>query len=285
MEFFQVQELGDGIFCLKDLSTVEMYLVVGEQRAALLDTGTGIGDLAGAVRGLTNKPVEVYLTHGHVDHAGGIYSFDRVHVHPADKALMQENARPGIRLAFAGFVGRAAGSTPWTQADFAPPHPIEICELEPGSTADLGGRTLTAVDMAGHTRGSLGYFDSATGTLFAGDGCNNSTFLFLPESASVEEYRDTLVRLKADWGAKVRRMMICHDYTCIPLQCIDEVLACCENVLAGASECEPFVFGFTPLACKNSIWAARGGARRVDGRFGNLAYDTNRKWKYGADKL
>ena len=94
MEFFQVQELGDGIFCLKDLSTVEMYLVVGEQRAALLDTGTGIGDLAGAVRGLTNKPVEVYLTHGHVDHAGGIYSFDRVHVHPADKALMQENARP-----------------------------------------------------------------------------------------------------------------------------------------------------------------------------------------------
>lgn len=41
MEFFQVQELGDGIFCLKDLSTVEMYLVVGEQRAALLDTGTG----------------------------------------------------------------------------------------------------------------------------------------------------------------------------------------------------------------------------------------------------
>lgn len=93
------------------------------------------------------------------------------------------------------------------------------------------------------------------------------------------------MRLKADWGAKVRRMMICHDYTCIPLQCIDEVLACCENVLAGASECEPFVFGFTPLACKNSVWAARGGARRVDGRFGNLAYDTNRKWKYGADKL
>lgn len=275
--FFEVTDLGQGICCLKDLSTVQMYLIEGTERAALLDTGTGVGDLAAVVRSLTDKPVEVLLTHGHVDHAGGIYAFDRVRVSEADRPLLRANADPAMRKAFADFVGQATGVHPWTAADFAPARPIELCAVAPGDVIDLGGRTLTVVDLAGHTRGSVGYVDSATATLFAGDGCNNSTFLFLPESTDVARYRQTLRRLKEDWGKKLRRMMICHDYTEVPLACIDEVLACCDSVLAGRDAKEPFVFGFEPLKCEHSAWAAAGGAARRDGKFGNVAYDMNRE--------
>lgn len=48
-----------------------MYLVEGEERAALLDTGTGVGHLKPCVDKLTDKPVSVLITHGHVDHAMG----------------------------------------------------------------------------------------------------------------------------------------------------------------------------------------------------------------------
>lgn len=278
-QYFEVTDLGQGIFCLKDLSTVEMYLVVGSERAALLDTGTGVGDLAAQVQALTDKPVEVFLTHGHVDHAGGIYAFDRIHVSEADRPLLKTNADPAMRRAFADFVGQATGVHPWTAADFAPARPIQVLPVAPGDMIDLGGRSLTVVDLAGHTRGSVGYVDSATATLFAGDGCNNSTFLFLPESTGVAAYRQTLARLKREWGGRLRRMMICHDFTEVPLECIDEVIACCDSVLADADAREPFVFAFEPLKCEHSAWAAAGGAARRDGKFGNVAYDLERKWE------
>lgn len=276
-QFFEVTDLGAGIFCLKDLSTVQMYLVEGRDRAALLDTGTGIGDLAAQVRTLTDKPVSVYLTHGHVDHAGGIYSFEQIHLSQADVPLLQENTRPERRKAFADFVGQVTGIHPWSEADFAAVRPIGIRTVSPGEEIDLGGRTLTVVNMAGHTRGSVGYFDSATATLFAGDGCNNSTFLFLPESTPVAEYRRTLLDLKARWGGRMQRMMICHDYTSVPLDCIDNVLACCDSILAGTDAREPFVFAFEPMKCRDSVWAAPGGATRKDGKFGNVTYDRSRE--------
>ena len=49
---------------------VDAYLVVGTQRALLIDaleTATGVLQ---AVRGLTDLPVALAITHGHCDHAG-----------------------------------------------------------------------------------------------------------------------------------------------------------------------------------------------------------------------
>lgn len=277
INYFDVSDLGDGMFCLKDLSTVQMYLVVGSQRAALLDTGTGIGDVAQAVRGLTGLPVDVYLTHGHVDHAGGIYAFDAVHVTEKDKDLMLEHAALEKREAFAAFVGHVTGQTPWTDADFIAPHPIAIKPLCPGQQIDLGGRSLTVVDLSGHTQGSVGYFDDATRTLFAGDGCNNSTFLFMHESATVTQYQHTLECLLAEWKPQLARMMICHDYNAVPLSCIDDALDCCERILAGTSDNEPFSFAFEPIDGQKCAWAVRGGPQRQDGKFGNIAFDTQKE--------
>ncbi|MFJ5760653.1 MBL fold metallo-hydrolase [Neobacillus sp. NPDC093182] len=53
-----------------------MYLVEGTVRAALIDTGTGVGDLKAYIDNLTDKPYFVMLTHGHVDHAMGAPAFD-----------------------------------------------------------------------------------------------------------------------------------------------------------------------------------------------------------------
>ena len=65
-----------------------MYLVEGKEKAALLDTGTGIGSLKACVQKLTDKPVMVLLTHGHVDHAMGAPEFEEVYMNHKDDYII-----------------------------------------------------------------------------------------------------------------------------------------------------------------------------------------------------
>lgn len=50
-------KLGDGIWHIEDNNRDSMYLVEGSEKAALIDTGMGSGDLPGFVRNLTKLPV------------------------------------------------------------------------------------------------------------------------------------------------------------------------------------------------------------------------------------
>ena len=64
-----------------------VYLVQGTHEAVLLDTGFGIGDLRGFVEQNVTTPYRVWLSHGHLDHAGGSAQFETVWLSPADFAL------------------------------------------------------------------------------------------------------------------------------------------------------------------------------------------------------
>lgn len=65
-----IKEIAPNTWCLNEMA-VQSFLVVGEERAALIDTGAGMGNLAKEVKEITDKPLYVLNTHGHVDHAGG----------------------------------------------------------------------------------------------------------------------------------------------------------------------------------------------------------------------
>ena len=84
---FRTERISTRVTRIFGFNTELMYLVEGNERAALLDTGSGFGSLRGCVEALTDKPVIVLLTHGHTDHALGAAEFDEVYISPLDEAV------------------------------------------------------------------------------------------------------------------------------------------------------------------------------------------------------
>ena len=69
----EVTLIADKTWLISDYYLDNYYLAVGDKKAALIDTGCGIGNVLDEVREITDLPVEVLLTHGHLDHCGGMF--------------------------------------------------------------------------------------------------------------------------------------------------------------------------------------------------------------------
>lgn len=76
------QMVTHGVWAIDEFGTDIIYLVEGKEKAAVIDTGAGFGNLKHVIETLTDLPYVVLNTHGHVDHAGGNHAFEigRAHV-------------------------------------------------------------------------------------------------------------------------------------------------------------------------------------------------------------
>ena len=58
------------------LNQSNMYLLLGEERAMLIDTANGLSDIPAGLEEITDLPVFVVSTHGHYDHIRGNHFFE-----------------------------------------------------------------------------------------------------------------------------------------------------------------------------------------------------------------
>lgn len=150
-------------------SFVDIYLVAGSNKALVIDAGASGSDLASYIRTLTDKPVELVLTHGHGDHIAATAQFKKVYMSSRDFNLIKPHTP------FKDF--KASG----------------IKDLQGGEVFDLGGCKLEILALPGHTPGSIVLLDRERQLLFAGDALGSgSLWMQLPESSSVEEFRDEI---------------------------------------------------------------------------------------------
>lgn len=152
------------------VTTVNMYLVVGRERAALIDSGMGIGDLRAEVDKLTSLPCIVLNTHAHWDHIGANTSFDQTAIHELEADLVAKEPHMGaIRKAMRSPRASTALPSSLDPAEYRvrtrPPTSI----LRDGDLIDLGDRTLRVLHVPGHSSGHVAYHDEANGLLFTGD--------------------------------------------------------------------------------------------------------------------
>lgn len=195
-ELFRVSEITSGVHRIVDVLGNHCYLVVGQEKALLVDSGDGFGDLRACVEGLTDLPVTVVLTHGHEDHMMGSYWFGEAYLSPQDGGtqrweLIEEHAQRIYEQVLAeGLVGDDA---PFALRDGARPRELPVSD---GDRFDLGGRTVRAVALPGHTEGSMGYLVEDCGVLFSGDAVTPIMCLFFEDSLTIQEWREkTLARM------------------------------------------------------------------------------------------
>ena len=147
-----VTMIAKGTWCINEYGMDAMFLLEGAHKALLIDTGTGTFDVAALVRSITEKPLRVVCTHGHVDHVGGIGFFDEVWLHPDDF----EMARTLTREQRQGYVtimnGMSGGLFSVTEEDVKGFDKLpQLKPLHEGDILDLGGRKVVVYETPGHT--------------------------------------------------------------------------------------------------------------------------------------
>ena len=159
-------EYEPGLWCLQELYT-RCFLVIGEERALLLDGGLGSVDLAAMVRELTNLPLIYVNSHAHTDHIGASLSFgENAWAHPAEMP----------------YLTRALGDG------------IVFHEAQDGQVFDLGGTQLKVLYLPGHTPGSIGLVET-TGKYFLCADLVSTAHVFLTGNYDIEKYAASLERV------------------------------------------------------------------------------------------
>ena len=234
---------------IDEFDCASIYLLVGTEKAMVIDCGMGIGDLRGAIEMITDKPLICVLSHGHVDHTGNARQFDEVWINPkdADKPIPQSLER--CRFDTERIAARQKGciGAPFTMFHLYPydinvdlRDPVDekmpvIHDLTDGMQFDLGGgRVVTAYECPGHTAGEMVFMDDYTHTLIAGDALNfNLGIGAVPVETSLKALRRIQAmsdRYDGIWNGH-------HDFRALgaPLDddCLPTVIEMCEDILAG----------------------------------------------------
>lgn len=196
-----ISEIANKTYLINEFGLDVIYVLKGRSSALVIDTGTGYFDLKATIAQLLgDMPYEVALTHGHVDHAGGIRVFDRVWLHPEDFRLIQ-NITPEGRRRYGEMVrGTVGDRDAWSYSgeqipDEEGPLP-ELLPLADGQCFDLGGRVVETVATPGHSAGSVCFIDDTSRILFSGDAANGNLLLGF-RGAPIHTALEALLRLKA----------------------------------------------------------------------------------------
>lgn len=272
---FISEKISDYVTRIHGIMDEQMYLVEGRDKAALIDTGTGVGSLKSYVRSITNKPILVLLTHGHLDHAMGAVEFDSVYLNRKDDYIYKLHQDVKLRKRF---LSESPLFDEVVETDYLPTVSCEYFkDLKEGELFHLGGITIETFECPGHTWGSMVFLLREERTLITGDACNTFTFLYAGYSTGVSTYEQSLSSLKSKVQGRYDRIYLSHGASDAQKRLLEEVLEVCEDIKEGRTDNIPYshnidVNGDHGLIAK----AIDVNMCRSDGKTGNIVYNPDR---------
>lgn len=185
---FDVEVIGDGVFRIHEFGAANIYLVTGKDRALLIDTGTGLGDLRKVVEDLSDLPVTVVATHAHPDHIGGMGNFENIHIHKDDAKNIWFWSAKALRRFYYDTVRSLIKYNIKKKDIKRLKYKTKVIPIEEGHVFDLGGKTVEVIHTPGHTKGSIVLLDKKDGIMFTGDNVNPTLLHIVPGSTTIEDW-------------------------------------------------------------------------------------------------
>lgn len=251
----EVHEIAPKTWCLSEFRLVNAFLLEGEEKAALIDTGAGIGDLLGVVRELTEKPLIILVTHGHFDHDGGVKQFDGVpiYLNPEDGKNMHETVKMMEKMMGSSDMNMMRKYFITSRAPIRYPEASveELLTLIPervdspiydwlpitdGMEIDLGNRKIRAIHTPGHTDGEMSFLDVNSRILFTGDTANVGIILMRQPDNDTKLIKICNQTMKKLWDLEKEydKLGVGHDAITMDKQIIKDYLDLTTGLLDGS---------------------------------------------------
>lgn len=173
--WFTVTQIDADTFAISEFGhweKVHSFLLIGHEKAALIDTGLGIDRIKRMTDRLTDLPIVVLTTHVHWDHIGSHDQFEQIYVHEAEEDWLVSGIKglgiEQIRKDISRDITRPVPDT-FDPLNFMPYQGKPAGLLHDGDVIELGGRSLNVYHTPGHSPGHIALYDAGRGYLFTGD--------------------------------------------------------------------------------------------------------------------
>lgn len=162
----QIIKSENNIWIIED-GFVRFFLLEGNDKSMLIDSGFDCPDAIEIAKSITNKPIILVNTHGDGDHTSGTDGFDEIHISEADFYNCKLNEKYKAKL-----------------------NPVYDGEI-----FNLGERCIKVVTVPGHTKGSVVLIDIDNHIMFAGDTIQDGSIFMFGNHRDTNSYEDSLIKL------------------------------------------------------------------------------------------
>lgn len=223
-DWFTIEEIDNSTFAISEYKHWEethCYLLCGNEKAILIDTGLGIANIKKITDSLTTLPIMVITTHIHWDHIGGHNYFDNIAVYEAEKDWLAVKFPMSLSAVKKNLMCKAC--------DFPSSFHIDNYQLfqgvpqkilHDGDCLDLGGRTLTVIHTPGHSPGHCCFYEPGRKYLYSGDliysGCLDAFYPTTDPAAFLQSVRKIQV-------LEIKRILPAHHQLNLPVDIIDRI--------------------------------------------------------------
>ncbi len=239
---YRIEPITDGVWAIDDENEDSLYLIEGSGRAILIDTGASAEPLMPMLRTLTDKPIDLILTHAHIDHMYHAGEFENIYLHRRDLDAWKH----GLSALYKA--GHILYHLPYRHVD-----PKKFVPLQDDSVIDPGGLRIRGLPAPGHPPGSSISVAEAHRLLNTGDafGSGEAAWMWLPMCQIVSKYLESLRMLLAhlesypDYrylgGHRLQGVASAkhpHGHP-LDIQVPKDMITLCEKMLSGEEEGKP----------------------------------------------
>lgn len=178
---YRVTRIAEGTYHVLDSGDSSWYIVEGEDKVAVIDTGIVAGNkIMPVIRELTDKPAALIITHAHIDHLHHMDEFDEVY-------MCHDEFKMGEEILQSHFAGK--------DLDLS-----KTINIDDDSVVTIGGLEFEICKVPGHTPGSVVVLDKKNNFLYTGDaiGSGYGVWMQVPGGVPLAQYYQSLVHM-VEW--------------------------------------------------------------------------------------